>query len=361
MENNNTNLQMAKVAKNDEFYTTFESVEKELAHYHRHFENKTILCNCDNPYKSNFCRYFLMYFNKLHLKRLICTSYNRSKTVGEQLSFFENGEEKAPDFGGYILDTMRFCDGDEVISADAVEDFLRSGKCIRKLDGDGDFRSDECIEYLKQCDIVVTNPPFSLFKELIAEIIKYKKEFLLICSQCAVAYSDVLQLIMKRQARAGYHFGAMKFSVPNSFEPYQTRLPRYRVDRDGQKWMGLGNIMWLTNLSIEEKPRMNLTHKYCESEYPKYDGYDAIEVKTINDIPCDYSGLMGIPITIIGHLNREQFDLVGIASHGSDNEYDMFEPWLHGKRKFKRMLIRNREIAGSPIGCPTPPNSTQAE
>lgn len=189
---------------------------------------------------------------------------------------------------------------------------------------------------------MVTNPPFSLFKELVALLVKYQKSYLLIGNQNALTYKEIFPLIQNNQAWTGYQFGDMKFRVPQSSEPRSTR---YWVDESGQKWRSLGNAMWLTNLDIERRhEQLVLTKKYDPKEYPHYDTYDAINVRKVTDIPYDYAGIMGVPITIIDKYNSDQFEILGEANHGSDNEYDLFKPTINGKELFKRILIRNRMI-----------------
>lgn len=342
MANKNINLQNAKNKKDDEFYTTYECIEKELSHYERHFIDKVVLCNCDDPFESNFCKYFLKNFNILKLKRLICTSYKESKVVATQITLFDNESEPINPQHGYVMDIEHFCDTEDEINDELIYEMLKKKKFIKKLKGNGDFRSKECIEYLKQSDIVVTNPPFSLFKEMIAEINKYNKKFLLIGNQNALTYKEIFPLIQNNKVWTGYQFGEMKFRVPNDSEPRNTR---YWVDESGQKWRSLGNAMWLTNLDIERRHKLlELKCEYNPDSYPKYDNFDAINVRTINDIPYDYPGIMGVPITIINKYNSEQFEIVGEANHGSDNEYDLFKPTINGKELFKRILIRNKQM-----------------
>lgn len=327
MANKNINLHNAKVCKNDEFYTTFETIEKELAYYIQHFRDKTILCNCDDPFQSNFCKYFLINFNKFEIKRLICTSYADSQM------YKKNSTKNY----GYVLDVNKIELNGEY-NFDNIYKYIKKEKMIRKLKSNGDFRSNECVKLLEESDIVVTNPPFSLFKEIVALIIKYNKNFLLISNQNALTYKEVFPLIQNNLVWTGYQFGEMKFRVPNSSPARKTR---YWVDENGQKWRSLGNAMWLTNLDIERRHRpIELKKKYSEQDYPKYDNYDAINIRTINDIPYDYFGIMGVPITFINRYNSEQFEIVGEANHGSDNEYDLFKPTIDGKEIFKRILIR---------------------
>lgn len=340
MANKNSNLQSAKNTKNDEFYTTYETVESEVAHYVSHFVGKTVLCNCDDPFESNFCKYFLRNFNILGLHRLICTSYCVSAVANTQLSLFDDTHQSLKEGAGYVLDVFKFSDSLSEISDAEITRFLRSANVIRKLKGSGDFRSQECIQYLKDSDIVVTNPPFSLFKEIVSEIMKYNKKFLIIGNQNALTYKEIFPLIQNNEVWTGYRFGEMKFRVPNYSQP---RKYRYWVDESGQKWRSLGNAMWLTNLDNDRRHEyISLTKTYNPIDYPKYDNYDAINVKTIRDIPYDYFGIMGVPITIINRYNSEQFEIVGEANHGSDSEFDLFKPTIAGKEIFKRILIRRK-------------------
>lgn len=340
MGNKNINLQNAKTNKNDEFYTCYEDIEKEIENYVNHFNNKTVLCNCDDPFESNFCKYFLKNFKKLKLKRLICTSYCNSKVISSNSKLRDTNNNKLKPGNGYVLDINDFIE-EKNITDKKIYEYLNETKSISKLDGTGDFQSDECIKYLKECDIVITNPPFSLFKEFVSLIMKYKKQFLIVGNQNALTYKEIFPLLKDDIVWTGYQFGEMKFRVPADSEP---RATRFWIDETGQKWRSLGNAMWLTNLDNARRHEvLNLTKKYNNIDYPKYDNYDAINVKTINDIPKDYYGIMGVPITIINRYNSEQFEIVGEANHGSDNEYDLFKPIINGKEIFKRILIRRRE------------------
>lgn len=340
MANKNTNLQKAKNSKDDEFYTTYDTIESEVSHYVAHFAGKTILCNCDDPFESNFCKYFLKNFNVLGLHRLICTSYSASAVAGTQLSLFDDNTADSNNGVGYVLDIEKFSDSEGEISDEEITSFLHTASIIKKLNGDGDFRSKECLEYLKECDIVVTNPPFSLFKEIVTAIMQHQKKFLLIGNQNALTYKEIFPLIQNNQVWTGYRFGEMKFRVPQNSPP---RKYRYWVDDKGQKWRSLGNAMWLTNLDNDRRHELiAMTKAYSPTDYPKYDNYDAINVKTIHDIPYDYYGIMGVPITIINRYNSEQFEIIGEANHGSDNEFDLFKPTIDGKEIFKRILIRRK-------------------
>lgn len=340
MANNNINLQTAKDLKDDEFYTTYESIVEELSHYVPHFKNKTVFCNCDDPFESNFCKFFLKHFNKLGLRRLICTSYKGSKVISTKTKLLDVNDKVLKKNKGYVLDVDYIADGNEEFSDEFIEKWLKEVRPIKQLKGDGDFRSIECIEYLKTADIIVTNPPFSLFKQLVILLVQYNKKYLLIGNQNALTYKEIFPLIQNNEAWTGYRFGEMKFRVPSDSPPRKTR---YWVDETGQKWRSLGNAMWLTNLDIDKRyQKLELIKKYTPEEYPKYDTYDAINVKRCIDIPKDYYGLMGVPITIINKYNSEQFELIGEANHGSDNEFDLFKPYINGKYIFKRILIRRK-------------------
>ena len=336
MANTNNNLHKAKKTRYDEFYTTYETIENEVCHYKKQFRGKTVLCNCDDPFESNFCKFFLKNFNVLGLKRLICTSYEPSDSF--QFDLFSIGNFKKQH--GHILDVCELKNGDLNISDEFIETLLHTQGIVCELAGNGDFRSRECVEYLKICDIVVTNPPFSLFNEFVMEIMSYHKQFLIIGNQNSLTYKDIFPLIQNGDIWTGYQFGEMKFMVPADSEPRKTR---YWVDENGQKWRSLGNAMWLTNLDNERRHKtLNLIQSFNPKIHVKYDNYDAIHIRSITEIPFDYQGVMGVPITIINRYNTEQFEIVGEANHGSDNQYDIFKPIINGKEQFKRILIRNK-------------------
>lgn len=338
---NNTNLQAAKDLKDDEFYTTYESIVEELTNYSPYFKGMVVFCNCDDPYESNFCKFFLKNFNALGLKRLICTSYLDSKIIATQLSLFGKSAEKIKAKHGYVLDVTQIGTGTTELTDEFIKEWLIQNRPIKRLKGNGDFRSKECLRYLQESDIVVTNPPFSLFKELVSLLVKYKKKFLLIGNQNALTYKEIFPLIQNNEAWTGYKFGDMKFRVPKESAPRETR---FWIDKTGQKWRSLGNAMWLTNLDITRRHEwLTLSKRYSPLDYPTYDNYTAINVKRVEDIPMDYPGVMGVPITIINKYNPEQFELIGEANHGSDNEYDLFKPLVNGKLLFKRILIRNKK------------------
>lgn len=331
----------------DEWYTTYETIAEELEHYEDQFVGKIVLCNCDDPFESNFCYYFLRNFNRLQLKKLICTSFVGSKidqvqgNVQLTLDMYDNKGNLIVAGQGYVLSVSKMPGkiGQEVPDA-VIKQVLQRKNTVKRLRGTGDFRSSECIEYLKECDICCTNPPFSLFADLFSLLVKYDKQYLLIGNQNAITYKEIFPYIKENKAWVGYRFGDMAFRVPADTAPRKTR---FWIDEAGQKWRSLGNAMWLTNLDIPRRhERLMLTQTYSPEIYPKYDNFDAINVRRVADIPIDYDGIMGVPITYLKYHNGSQFEIVGEANHGSDNEFDLFKPKIDGKELFKRILIKRK-------------------
>ena len=276
MTQKNKNLHAAKRGKNDEFYTQLTDIEKELKHYKKHFEGKTVFCNCDDPNWSNFVKYFALKFDELKLKRVLSTHYGPS-----QLSFME------PYTAPYMLEINK-----EVKNVEELNDLPRI-----PLEGDGDFRSDECIELLRESDIVCTNPPFSLFREYIAQLMEYNKKFLIIGNYNAVTYKEVFPLIRDNKMWLGVSLDGRNiwFRIPDNYEKY------HKIE-NGAKYAFVAGVIWFTNLT-HKKRNKKLIHvkkyKGNEEEYPKYDNYDAIEVSKVVNIPKDYDGVMGVPITFL--------------------------------------------------------------
>lgn len=315
----NSSLAAANAAKQDEFYTRLEDIESELRHYEKHFEGKTVLCNCDDPFESNFFRYFVLKFNSLKLKKLICTCYRGSSVAYKQLSLFdledeESEEEETIKRTPYkaIVTKVHDTTGDGGIDMNDVANLFKNGENeLTKLQGDGDFRSDECLKLLDEADIVVTNPPFSLFREYVSTLMEKGKQFLIIGNQNAISYKEIFPLIKENRVWLGFHSGDMAFKVPDYYEERETR---YWQDGSGQKWRSLGNVCWFTNLDHSKRhEELVLFKHYNQDEFPKYDNYDAIEVSKASDIPCDYFGVMGVPITFLDKFNPDQFKLLGIS------------------------------------------------
>ena len=334
MKKGNTTFQDARNRKDDEFYTTYESIDSEMRHYKSHFAGKTVYCNCDDPFKSNFARYFLKNFNTLGIKRLIVTSFKDSKQ-----SLEHNTLDKTK---GRILDISNIKEGTREISDEYIDYWLHNEAPVTNLNGDGDFRSKECLALMDESDIIVTNPPFSLMRELVSALEEHKKQYLLVGTENVLTYKEIFPLIQQNKLWTGYKSGNMPFRVP---EDSKERSNRYWVDDDGQKWRSLGNTIWLTNLDTPKRHNtIELTKTYNPENYPKYDNYDAINVDRVENIPKDYPGIMGVPVTILTKLNTDQFELIGEANHGKDNDYDMFKPTINGKELFKKILIKNKSL-----------------
>lgn len=340
----NKNLNAAKTAKKDEFYTQLTDIERELQHYWQHFQGKTVLCNCDDPYESNFFKYFALRFNQLGLKKLICTCYDGSPITGTQLSLFSLDAEGNEKKTAYKVEITEVSDmnGDGAVDLTDVEYLIQNNKnVLSALKGNGDFRSQECIELLKEADIVVTNPPFSLFREYIALLMEYDKKFLVIGNQNAITYKEIFPLLMTDKLWLGNKSGDMAFKVPEDYEPRETR---YWQDETGQKWRSMGNICWYTNLDHNKRhEELDLVCRYSPEEYPTYDNYNAINVNKVDDIPNDYEGIMGVPITFLDKYNPDQFEIKGIDRYVEDNPRYGHRFQLNNKEVYARILIRNKK------------------
>ena len=314
----------ARGAKKDEFYTQLADIEKELRYYRDYFVGKTVLCNCDDPRISNFFHYFSYNFEYLGLKKLITTCYKNQ----ERDLFSQHDSDQAIWLEYY---------GDR--NGNRVPDPEEIG--IHYFKGDGDFRSQECIELLKEADIVVTNPPFSLFREFVVQLMKYEKKFVILGNQNIVTYKEIFSLIKNNKAWLGSTLSFAKFKVPDY---YEERSTRFWVDETGQKWRSFGNICWFTNLDIPKRHEdLILFKKYTPEEYPKYDNYDAINVDKTADIPMDYDGVMGVPITFLDKYNPEQFEIVGLDRYVEDNPKYGHRFTINGKETYARILIRRKQ------------------
>jgi hypothetical protein len=316
-------LNEAKKNKADEFYTQMADIEAEMRHYRDEFKGKVILCNCDDPYESNFFKYFALNFNHLGLKKLIATSYSGSPVAGAQLSLFDVKGLYLADRAAqpaYKIEISEVLDqnADGAFDLSDVDYLLKNFKnALTPLNNDGDFRTKECIMFLNEADIIVTNPPFSLFREFISQLVDYKKSFLIIGNQNAVTYKEIFRLMRDNKVWLGYNSGDMEFVVPDYYEP---RAVRYR-EENGIKYRSMGNICWYTNLDTKKRHEsMTLFKSYSPECYPHYDNYDAINIDKVAEIPYDYDGAMGVPITFLDKYNPEQFEILGITS--GRNEFD---------------------------------------
>ena len=338
----NKNLTAAKKAKKDEFYTQMPDIENELKHYKEHFRGKTILCNCDDPYESNFFKYFASKFNTFGLKKLIATCYNGSPISGEELTLFPE-EKEIPKKKAYKVEItgMEDYNGDGRIDLDDVRLLLESNKgVVTPLKDNGDFRSQECVEFLKEADIVVTNPPFSLFGEYVRQLMKYKKKFIVMGDINKATNKDVFSFIYEGKMWLGYKYGDQSFRVPDD---YPDRNTRSWVDEKGKRWRSFGNICWFTNLEIPKRnEELILYKKYTPDEYVKFDNYDAINVGRTDSIPCDYNGVMGVPITFLDKYCPRQFEILGCMVSTAVDRYNHGYPYVAGKKLFARILIRKK-------------------
>ncbi|MDR3245968.1 MAG: adenine-specific methyltransferase EcoRI family protein [Prevotellaceae bacterium] len=319
----NENLKEAKKAKKDEFYTQLSDIETELRHYTEQFRGKVVLCNCDDPRVSNFFKYFALNFEVIGLKKLIVTCY-KSQNV-DLFSRYDSEKAIYQEYTGYR-------DGEH---APNFEDIA-----VKKFKGDGDFRSKECIEILKQVDIVVTNPPFSLFREFVSQLIEYDKKFLIIGHQNAITYKDIFKLIKDNKLWLGYGFsgGAAHF-INKHYEDYAAATDH----KEGM--IRVSGVNWFTNLDVTKRHEdIMLYKKYTPEKYPKYDNYDAINVDKTADIPVDYDGAMGVPITFLDKFNPEQFEIVGIDRYTEGNKTPGKRMMINGKEIYARIILKNKKL-----------------
>lgn len=337
----NKNLHKANKAKKDEFYTQLVDIEKELKHYKDQLRGKIVYCNCDDPFESNFFKYFASNFNALKLKKLITTSYSGSPVIGGQLPLFEVAGSKGRQPLKIEIKEVPDINKDGAINIDDVEHLLKHDKnTVTPLKGNGDFRSDECIELLKKADIVVTNPPFSLFREYVAQLVEYNKKFLILGQQGAVIYKEFFPLIKENKVWLGYDNGGTKwFQVPDDYDiPTESR----KKIINGVKYFSMGSVNWYTNLYVSKRHNeFTLYKKYSPKEYLKYDNYDAINVNRYIDIPKDYNGVMGVPITFLDKHNPDQFEIIGLDRYTGKNGDKDFT--INGKMLFRRILIKKKK------------------
>lgn len=298
----NKNLNAAKKAKNDEFYTSMEDIEKELKHYTKHFKGKVVYCNCDNPTWSNFWRYFYRHFSHLGLKKLISTHYELDGS-SSYAAVYEGGHDNAENFA--------------------------EGVTKVPLKGNGDFRSDECIDLLKQSDMVVTNPPFSLARAYVAELEKYNKKFIIIGDLNWITYKEIFPLIKENKLRLGY-----------------TKVKEFKQP-DGT-YKKFGNKLWYTNIDTKKRHhKLETVYRWRKRKekypdlYPKYDNYNAIEVGKVLQIPLDYDGVMGVPITFLDKFDPNQFEIIKFRK-GDDDKDLRYTINGKGKQPYCRILIKNK-------------------
>ena len=348
-------LSAAKSAKKDEFYTQLTDIERELQHYWPHFRDKVVLCNCDDPYESNFFKYFALRFNQLGLKKLICTCYNGSPVQGNELLLHFEGFDSEPTKIAYKVEIteVRDLNGDGAVDLSDVRYLLQNDRNVLSTLKTGDFRDKECLELLQQADVVVTNPPFSLFREYIGQLMEYGKKFLIVGHQNAITYKEVFPLLQSNQVWLGYGF---KGAAAHFSSPYDD-IATAGDHRDNM--IRVSGVNWFTNLEIAKRnEELDLVCHYSPEEYPCYDNYDAINVRKTQDIPCDYAGIMGVPITFLDKYNPNQFEIVWQASGNTrasapravlkEVGYKIHPQdrggcgVVNGKRQYSRILIRNK-------------------
>ena len=354
----NKNLNAAKTAKKDEFYTQMSDIERELQHYWQHFRGKTILCNCDDPYESNFFKYFALRFNQLGLKKLICTCYNGSPVQGDELMIDWGDFTEEPKKIAYKVEIteVRDMNGDGAVDLSDVQYLLKNDKNVLSILKTGDFRSSECIKLLKEADIVVTNPPFSLFREYIAQLIKYEKKYIVMGRMSALHYSEIFPLFMQNKMWCGIGFNiSVVYKAPyeNTLESNRKFVLSKGFNPD-DNYIKVPAICWFTNLDHQKRhEELDLVCRYSPEEYPKYDNFNAIDIGEIAAIPCDWKGFMGVPDSILGNLNPDQFEIIGLGSGNLAKEAGVGKNYrgrtdlaytINGKSKcpYSRIIIRNK-------------------
>ena len=344
----NKNLHNASKAKKDEFYTQLVDIEKELKHYKSQFRGKIVYCNCDDPFESNFFKYFAANFNAFGLKKLITTSFVKSPIVGGQLPLFEMKGLKPKGKEPFKIEINKVSDSnaDGSVGLADVEWLLKhDANVATPLRGTGDFRSEECIGLLKEADIVVTNPPFSLFREYIAQLAEYKKKFLVIGNVNSITYRECFKLIKQNKMWLGasIHSGDREFRVPDD---YPLDAASSRVDSDGYKYIRVKGVRWFTNMDYEERhENLVLYKKYIPEEYPKYENYDAINVNKTSEIPENYAGAIGVPITFLDKYNPEQFQIIGLGISNSGIEIGV-KPYKEKHKKFRKEVQKRGAVDG---------------
>ena len=340
----NKNLHSARTAKTDEFYTQLVDIEKELKHYKDQFRGKVVYCNCDDPFESNFFKYFAANFNALGLKKLITTSYVKSPIVGGQLPLFEVEGLKPSGKEPFKIEIKKVpdTDNDGAINLDDVKYLLKHDKnTATPLKGNGDFRSEECIKLLKEADIVITNPPFSLFREYVAQLMEHKKKFLILGDQNAITYKETFGYVKDDKLWVGYDNGGTKwFQVPMDYD-ISTESRKKIVN--GVKYFSMGRILWFTNLDTTKRnENIVLYKKYTPKEFPKYDNYDVINVDKVSDIPMNYNHVMGVPITFVDKYNPKQFEILGVANSARWIGYKCLTI-SQGRKIYNRILIKRKK------------------
>lgn len=328
-KNLQNNLTLARNNKKDEFYTQLSDIERELKHYKKHFKNKVVLCNCDDPFISNFFNYFALNFEKLGLKKLITTCFK-----SQSMNLFSTNDSEQAIYLEYIGDR----NGNNVPDPEEIG--------IKHLKSDGDFRSKECIELLKQADIIVTNPPFSLFREYVSQLVEYDKKFIIVGHQNAISYVEIFRLMKENKVWLGYGFnGGAGHFINSHYENYATAGDH----KEGM--IRVSGVHWFTNLDINKRHEDLILYKtYNENDYPKYDYYDAINCNKTKDIPMDYKGNIGVPITFLDKYNPDQFEIIdaigrySLISGATEETKGKYLTKINGIKTYARVIIRNKKL-----------------
>jgi len=374
----NKNLTNAKQVKNDEFYTQYSDIQKEIEAYLEYnpnvFRGKVVYCNCDDPFESNFFRYFVLNFNRLGLKQLITTSYKPSPVANTQLQLFGDDKTLTKSKGRpkitankFIINEVRDIDEDGEFNLKDVAKQLKANKHNEwtPLEGDGDFRSDESINLLKRSDIVVTNPPFSLFREYIKQLVAYDKKFLIIGNMNAITYKEVFPLLKENRVWLGNNYkvnaGAMFFEIPESIANLE-QVREIKTNESGKKVYitRVQGVRWFTNLDHGRRhqplPLMTKAEviKFATKKpFEKYDNYNAIEVSLVKNIPSDYDGIMGVPMSIFDKYSPEQFEILGSDYNVKEGllsklvnpkwKGKLDRGYVNNKRLYTRILIKHKK------------------
>lgn len=342
-------LNAAAKAKKDEFYTQLTDIEKEMRYYRKHFKGKTVLCNCDDPFESNFFKYFVLNFNRLGLEKLIATCYATSPIMGQQLSLFDvvGGEEEQRNkpYKAVVTKVYDVTGDGGVDMFDVAELFKTHENELVELKGDGDFRSDECLALLDEADIVVTNPPFSLFREYVATLMEHNKKFIIIGNVNAITYKEFFPLLKENKVWIGasIHSGDRKFYVPDD---YPLNAAGCGIDDDGRRFIRVKGVRWYTNLDLRQRhEELILVKRYTSLDYLSYENFDAINVDKTVDIPCDYAGIMGVPITFLDKYSPDQFEIIGLGIANLGLSIGV-RPYKDEHKKYRKEIQKRGAVDG---------------
>ena len=342
-------LNAAAKAKKDEFYTQLTDIEKEMRYYRKHFKGKTVLCNCDDPFESNFFKYFVLNFNRLGLKKLIATCYATSPIAGQQLSLFDvvggDEEQRNKPYKAVVTKVYDVTGDGGVDMFDVAELFKTHENELVELEGNGDFRSEECLALLDEADIVVTNPPFSLFREYVSVLMEHEKHFIIIGNVNAITYKEFFPLLKENKVWIGasIHSGDRKFYVPDD---YTLNAAGCGIDEDGRRFIRVKGVRWYTNLDIKQRhEELILVKRYTSLDYLSYENFDAINVDKTVDIPCDYAGIMGVPITFLDKYSPDQFEIIGLGIANLGLSIGI-RPYKDEHKKYRKEIQKRGAVDG---------------